>query len=95
MPLAQNPLFADDIRQGKTLEALRITKLDTALVDKLDAGQKQLEAWNDFDWENAVEQNILTPAQRDDLFFTTRTQPAHGRAVELVAAARETGLNGM
>jgi hypothetical protein len=54
--LAQNP-FADDIRRGKTLEALG-SRDWTGARDKLDAGQKQLEAWNDFDWENAVEQKL-------------------------------------
>jgi Salmonella virulence plasmid 28. len=92
LPLSQNPLFADDVRQGKTLELLRIANLNQTLLGKLDAGKKQLEAWNDFDWDNVVTQKILTSTQRDDLFFTTELSRLTGEQYELVKAARKTGL---
>ena len=92
MPLAQNPLFTDDVRQGKTIEALRITQLDQSLVAKLDMGQKQLEAWDDFDWENVVSGNVLTTAQRDALLFTTQVSRLTGEQYGLVDAARKAGL---
>ncbi len=92
VPLAQNPLFTDDVRQGKTIEALRITQLDQSLVAKLDMGQKQLEAWDDFDWENVVSGNVLTTAQRDALLFTTQVSRLTGEQYGLVDAARKAGL---
>jgi len=90
LPLASNPLFADDTRQGKTSEALRISGLDAALLPKLDAGKKQLEAWNDLDWDDAVAENILTPTQRDSLFFTAEL--GFQTADQLVGAGLTTSL---
>jgi Tc toxin complex TcA C-terminal TcB-binding domain/Neuraminidase-like domain/Salmonella virulence plasmid 28.1kDa A protein len=92
VPLAQNPLFTDDVRQGKTIEALRITHLDQGLVTKLDLDKKQLEAWDDFDWENVVTEKVLTTAQRDDLLFTTQVSRLTGEQYGLVDAARKAGL---
>jgi hypothetical protein len=92
-PLAEHPLFVADVRQGKGRELLRIASLDQALVDKLDASEKQLEAWNDFDWDNVVNEKILTAAQRDDLFFTTELSRLTGEQYELVEAARKAALN--
>ncbi len=93
VPLADHPLFSTDVRQGKMLEALRITKLDPALLSKLDAGQKALEAWNDFDWDKAVAQQVLTPAQRDDLFFTIELSRLTGEQYALIDAARKAAVN--
>ena len=92
VPLAEHPLFVADVRRGKTLEALRITNLAPSLLDGLDAGAKQLEAWNDHDWANVVKQNVLTAAQCDDLFFTTELSRLTGEQYGLVDAARHAGL---
>lgn len=93
VPLAQHPLFVADVRQSKARELLRITNLNQDLVDKVDAGQKQLETWNDLDWDKAVQQQILTPVQRDDLRFSTELSRLTGEQYGLVEAARKGGVN--
>src|SRR5215472_4310507 len=93
LPLAQNPIFIDDVRQGKGRELLRLASLDQNLIDKIDGGRKQLEAWNDFDWDNVVKQNILTAAQRDQLHFTTDLSRLTGEQYGLVEAAQKAALN--
>lgn len=93
VPLAQNPLFTDDVRQGKGRELLRIANLDPNLIEKIDSGGKKLEAWNTFDWDNAVKQNILTLAQRDSLSFATDLSRLTGEQYALVDAANKAGLN--
>lgn len=92
-PLAEHPLFVTDVRQGKGRELLRMAKLSENLVTKIDAQEKALEAWNDSDWANAVTTKVLTPAQKNTLFFTTELSRLTGEHYTLVDSLHKANVN--
>ncbi|OQY99736.1 MAG: hypothetical protein B6D35_08675 [Candidatus Brocadia sp. UTAMX2] len=69
-PLMKNPLLFDELRVTRTAEYARISKLDTGATDKLIQKSRSLEEASEFEWDNLVNEGILTNNQKDDLTFT-------------------------